>query len=77
MSPDELDAEYAAAFDEFDLADEGSRRFHNALARMEALADRGSVGAAETIAEFYCLSGRYHDAERAYRRYFRALAVQG
>ena len=77
MRDGDVRVEYETVSDELDAAEEGSGRFESALAHMEELAERGSVDAAETVAELYCFSRVHRDAERAYRWYFRALSAQG
>ena len=59
-----------------DAATEGTEEFEETLAQMEELAALGSVEAAETVAEIYCFSKSYHDAERAYRWYFQAFSAR-
>lgn len=44
---------------------------------MEALAQAGSIEAAEAVAEIFCFSVGHHDPEQAYRWYFRALSARG
>src|SRR5256885_1236753 len=77
MSSEDLNTEYEAICDELDSATEGTPEFDIVFARLKQLAERGSIDAAEAVAEIYCFSKRYHDAERAYRWYFRALSAQG
>jgi hypothetical protein len=74
-----LDARAIAASDLVDkLSDrQGTQEFWRALERLAAVAEQGSIEAAEHLAEIQACSGPHHNAESAYMWYFIALSQQG
>ena len=70
-------AELDDLFDILDCEDESAASYRAALTRVEELANRGSLDAAEAIAEIYAFSEQYRDAAKAYFWYHVTLARRG
>lgn len=62
--------------DLLDAAVPESAEYQAALAAMEALAEAGSIDAAEAVAEAFAF-GTYRNPERAYHWYYVAFSAQG
>ena len=77
MDDERLHAEFEAAAGELELTSAGTVEYRRALDRLEGVASAGSVEAAEAVAEAFAIQGPHHDAEKAYRWYYIALAAQG
>jgi len=60
-----------------DSADQSSEEFRRALQELEHLANRGSIEAADVIAEVFAFSEKHRDSAKAYKWYHVTLAVEG
>lgn len=69
--------DYDRLSDLLDVALPGSPEFASALTAMEALAEAGSIEAAEAVAEIFAFTEKHRQPERAYHWYYIALAAQG
>lgn len=67
---------YEQLSDLLDAAAPESAEYQAALAAMEALAEEGSIDAAEAVAEALAF-GAYRDPGKAYHWYYVALSAQG
>jgi hypothetical protein len=79
MSTEDLERSFDSVSTELDALWEkqDSPAFREALDRLEQIAIRGSVDAAEALAEALALSGPVHNAASAYKWYYVALSQQG
>lgn len=69
--------EYERISDILDTAPRESADYGAAVREMDALAESGSVEAAESVAEIFSMPGPFHDPGLAYRWYYIALSQQG
>lgn len=70
-------SDYEDLSDQLDVAAPGSIEYARALTAMAALAEEGSIEAAEAVAEVFAFSAEHHHPEKAYHWYYIALSAQG